>query len=90
MSQDRTFIVPEAVFSENLDGRIVIMNLELERYHSLNEVGTRMWELLAEGCSETQLIVRMLDEFDVDESVLRQDFDALVIELCSCGLLAEA
>ena len=44
-------ISPEALFQE-LDGETVLLNLQSERYYGLDDVGTRMWQLLAENGDE--------------------------------------
>ena len=43
--QDVITISPDVVFRD-LDGEAVLLNLALGIYFGLNEVGTRMWNLL--------------------------------------------
>jgi hypothetical protein len=48
---------------------------------TLNEVGGEVWKLLPLVADEEELIARLLDEYDVEESVLRQDVEAFLGEL---------
>jgi hypothetical protein len=65
----------------------VLLNLESERYYILDDVGTRMWELLTELGDVTATAERLLDEYDVDEALLRRDLASLVNELAEAGLI---
>jgi hypothetical protein len=44
----------------------VMLNVDTGRYHSLNDVGSRIWELLEAPQTPAQLRDRLLEEFDVD------------------------
>jgi hypothetical protein len=48
---------------------------------TLNEVGGEVWKLLPLVADEEELIARLLEEYDVEESVLRQDVEAFLGEL---------
>ncbi|NJL60696.1 MAG: PqqD family protein [Methylacidiphilales bacterium] len=39
--------IPENVLAQELNGEIVILNMDSETYYSLNSVGSRIWQLLA-------------------------------------------
>ena len=43
---DRRLTVPEHVASRDLDGELVLLNYDSETYFGLDEVGTRIWEVL--------------------------------------------
>ncbi len=38
------FSIPENVLSQEVNGEIVLLNIENESYYSLNAVGSRMWQ----------------------------------------------
>ena len=46
ISFDSKVRVPEDVLVSELDGESVLLNLKSECYFGLDEVGTRLWELL--------------------------------------------
>lgn len=67
--------IPDDVVFRDLAGEAVILNLARGTYFGLNEVGTRMWNLLAEHGSSEQALAVLLEEYKVEEAPLRQDID---------------
>jgi hypothetical protein len=63
---------PEMVTS-NIDGEIVMMSIENGEYYGLDEIGSRIWELLETPISADKLISCLLIEFDVEEVVCKTD-----------------
>ena len=83
----RVAIPPDVLFRE-LDGESVLLDLQSERYYSLDDVGTRMWELLAE-CGDVAMVVeQMMEGYDVDEATLHRDLANLINQLAEEGLLS--
>lgn len=75
------------VISQTLGKEAVLLHLETEVYYSLDETGLRMWQLIGEYGEQQAIISRMQEEFDVDETTLKNDFSRLVDELIKEGLL---
>ncbi len=71
----------EDVLVRALDGEAVLLDLGSGTYFGLNEVGARVWELLAEGSTVGAIRQALLAEFDVEEQVLEADVGALLAEL---------
>ena len=84
---DHRVVVPEHVASRDLDGELVLLNYDSETYYGLDEVGTRMWEVLQEAPSIEAAIGRLLEEFDVTDERLREDVEQLVGRLVDGGLV---
>ena len=79
--------MPAEVMSTEVEGEAVLLNLEIGQYYSLDEVGTRMWALLAQHGQIEPVVQAMLDEYDAGEGELRRDLVELVEELAAHGLL---
>ena len=75
------------VLFQELEGEMVLLNLETERYYGLDDVGTRFWQLLTEHGDIEHVLTQMIAEFDVDEATIRADVEKLVSELSTAGLL---
>ena len=56
---------------------------------NLNASGKRMFELILEGKSEDEIIVDMLNEYDVDDVMLRSSLNDLIGKLKAENLIAE-
>ena len=82
----RVAIPPDVLFQE-LEGACVLLNLDTERYYSLDDVGTRMWQVMAEHNDVATVVEQLLDEYDVHEATLRHDLANLIAELTEEGLI---
>jgi coenzyme PQQ synthesis protein D (PqqD) len=78
---------PDYVLVQELEGEAVLLNLEGERYYSLDDVGTRMWNVLTTAPSIGAAHGALLDEYQVDSERLEQDLLELVERLASDGLV---
>jgi hypothetical protein len=59
----------------------VLLNLRTKRYFSLNETGTRVWELLLEGRTEEEIVRTMTQEYDVTEDAARRETAEVIAAL---------
>jgi hypothetical protein len=80
---------PDVVYQE-VEGELVLLDLETEATYALNEVGARCWELLADHDDLDAVVVALLEEFDVDEATLRADLDKLLARLRAADLVRAA
>ena len=76
----------EVLFQE-LDGEAVLLDLASESYFGLDDVGTRIWQLLQEHGSLRTVFDTMLDEFDVEPARLEEDLLKHVGDLADAGLV---
>jgi Coenzyme PQQ synthesis protein D (PqqD) len=67
---------------------VVLLNIENESYYSLDNVGSRMWQLLTEHQDMENVMSQLLQNFRIDESTLSQDLIELIEELIQEDLLA--
>jgi hypothetical protein len=87
ISLDDTPVIGEDVVFRELEGEIVILNLEKGEYFGVDDVGTRVWTLLAEGRSLRQVADMMVSEYDVPRETVAADLLRLAGELISHGLI---
>ena len=83
---DHVTISREVLFQE-LDGEAVLLDLASESYFGLDDVGTRIWQLLQEHGSLRKVFDIMLEEFDVQPERLEQDLLKHIGELADAGLV---
>ena len=84
--QDRVRI-PDQVLLSGLQAESILLNLDSERYFGLDEVGTRMLNLLNTSDSIEVAYNTLLEEYDVDEEKLKKDLSAIIEQLASQGLI---
>ena len=80
-------VAPDVLFNE-LDGEAVVLNLTTGKYFGLNEVGTRMWALLAVHATVDVVYRSLLAEYDVSADSLQHDLVKLVDDLAGQGLVS--
>jgi hypothetical protein len=87
MNLDQTVAFSERVISQEVTGETVILDLESECYFGLDEVGTRIWQLIRDSGELRAIYNTLLDEYDVEASRLRTDLEALITDACERGLI---
>jgi hypothetical protein len=71
-------------------GESVLLDVVHGKYHTLNEVGTRIWELLATPTTVAAIVRRVCTEYDIDgpeADRVASDVSALIRQLRKSGLL---
>jgi Coenzyme PQQ synthesis protein D (PqqD) len=87
MNLNQTITLSPDVISQEVSGETVLLDLESENYFGLDEVGTRIWQLIKET-NDLQIIFNtLLDEYEVKEDRLQQDLDVLLSEISGLGLV---
>ena len=89
MSPSQRLRISDAAVVRDLDGESVILNIDSGIYFGLDQVGTRIWQLIGQY-GEVDSILRVLeDEYDADRRVLRADLEALIGVLIEKQLVTE-
>lgn len=73
--------------SSVLDDEEVILNLENGTYYGLNPVGARVWRLLQEPSTLTEICDALEAEFDAERERIQRDVVALLHDLKEEGLI---
>ncbi len=79
--------IPDDVLISKLQEESVILNLASERYYGLDDVGTRILSVLTTSESIEAAYQTLLQEYDVDGHVLRQDLLEIVENLYKQGII---
>ena len=87
MNLNQTITLSPDVISQEVSGETVLLDLESENYFGLDEVGTRIWQLIKETNDLEAIFNTLLAEYDVSEERLQGDLDALLGEIAGRGLV---
>jgi hypothetical protein len=85
-SISRIRVLPDSLVNE-AGGESIVLNLRTGAHYALDEVGTRMWTVLASSGSIENALDELLSEYDVDEVRLRGDLQNLAANLAEIGLV---
>ncbi|MBL8482026.1 MAG: lasso peptide biosynthesis PqqD family chaperone [Rhodocyclaceae bacterium] len=80
---------PDLVATD-MDGETVMMSVERGEYYGLKGVGSRVWELLAQPASVTDLAQTICAEYAIDEPACRADLADFIDDLLKNGLVRAA
>jgi hypothetical protein len=79
-------IDPAAVCAQVDDGA-VLLNVDTGIYYGLDQVGSRVWEIIGAGATDDSLVDQLSQEYSVDRETLRFDVATLLSELQAKGLV---
>ena len=65
--------ISDEVLVRHLQGETVLLDLKSQHYFGLDEVGTRLWQLLAEHGETRAVVDAMVAEFDVERARVEGD-----------------
>jgi len=88
MNLNQKITLSPDVISQEVSGETVLLDLESENYFGLDEVGTRIWQLIKEKEDLQAIYTTLLDEYEVEESRLQADLEALSGEISKLGLVS--
>lgn len=75
------------VLYHDLQGEVVILDLNSELYFGLNPVGTRIWHFLEERGSLQRVVNSLVEEYDVTRARCADDLLGFVAQMLEKGLL---
>lgn len=85
--EQKVTISPE-VLSQEVDGETVLLDLQSESYFGLDDVGSRIWQLLQENSTLQAVFDTLLDEYEVDEQQLAEDLRQHLAKLVDAKLIS--
>lgn len=80
----------EDVYSTWFDDNLIMMSVRKGRYYGLNEVGSRIWELLEHSTTEAEVAGKVLAEYEVAPEICANEVREFLTRLRERGLLIEA
>lgn len=86
LSESKICAVKDQV-SSNLGNETVILHIKTGSYYGLNEIGTRIWNLIQTPQSFSSVRNAILSEYDVAKPQLETDLETLFNDLLKKGLV---
>ena len=87
MELNSKIVLSDDVISQEVSGETVLLDLASENYFGLDEVGTRIWQLIQQNGDLEFIVKTLLDEYDVAEDTLKADVEKLLTEISDLGLI---
>ena len=83
----QTIDISSETLTQEVGGETVILDLKSETYFGLDEVGTRIWQLLVEQEDMQSITATMLNEYDVEVEQVEKDVQNLLTQLDKAGIV---
>ncbi len=78
----------DTVFAQEVDGEMVLLDMNSENYFGLDKVGSSIWQAIeAENGALDRVLEVLLEEYDVEEDLLKADLMVFVEKLVESGLV---
>lgn len=87
MDLNRTITFADTVFAQEVDGEMVLLDMESENYFGLDEVGTSIWQAMQENADLEKVFAALLEQYEVSQEVLKSDLLAFIQRLEESGLV---
>ena len=87
MNLDQKVTFAETVFAQEVDGEMVLLDMESENYFGLDEVGTAIWQAMQEKETLKEVFEVLLEQYEVEDEMLENDLSDFVGKLVESGLV---
>jgi hypothetical protein len=87
ISPDIVVAQVEEIVSSDLDGETVMMSIKNGKYYGMDAIGSRIWALIKQPLSVSELCDILLGEFDVDREQCEKDVLGFLNELVEGNLV---
>lgn len=68
-------------------GEVIMLDLDTDRYLSLNGVGTRIWQMLTQGMTGQQIVQQLVQEYDVSLPAAERDVTTFLQQLAEMEII---
>ena len=87
MNLDQKVTFADTVFAQEVDGEMVLLDMESENYFGLDEVGTSIWQAMQDKETLKEVFEVLLEQYEVEAEVLENDLSSFVEKLVESGLV---
>ncbi|WP_373033782.1 PqqD family protein [Sulfurovum sp.] len=87
MNLNQKITFADTVFAQEVDGEMVLLDMESENYFGLDEVGTAIWQAMQEKETLQEVFEVLLEQYEVEAEVLERDLSDFVGKLLESSLV---
>lgn len=86
-TKDRIYQRTANTFSGKLQDEIIMLDVKLGKYFTLNQVAARIWEMLIVPKTEEEICEALLAEYEVEEKECRAEVIEYLEKMIQFGLV---
>ena len=84
---DEVVVRADDLVSSRLDGETVLMSVDQGKYFGLDNVGSHIWDMIAQPRTVRQICDELMKQFKVDRAVCEADVTGFLEELQARSML---
>ncbi len=88
MDLNQKVIFSDTVFGQEVDGEMVLLDMNSENYFGLDEVGTAIWQVMQEKKLLRDVHADLLEQYEVEPEMLERDLLDFAEKLAESGLVS--
>ncbi len=77
----------DEILFQDIEDELIILNISDENYLGLDQVGTRMWNVLLNCNTTKDAYDQLLEEYDVEPTTLKKDLNNFINNLLENNLV---
>jgi hypothetical protein len=90
MKKDTILSRSEDYLSNEIDGEIVMMNIETGMYVSMNATGKSVWDILENPASISDILTALTKEYEIDAETCQKDVTPFIEQMIEKKILQVA
>ncbi|MFW5886210.1 MAG: lasso peptide biosynthesis PqqD family chaperone [Bacteroidota bacterium] len=63
----------EGLIEGNVDNEVLLLSIDSGKYYGLDDIGTRIWEMLGKPMKIVDIVAVLQKEYNVDEQICREE-----------------
>ena len=87
MNLNQKITFADTVFAQEVDGEMVLLDMQSENYFGLDEVGTVIWQAMQDQRCLKDILLVLMEQYDVKEDILEKDLLTFTHALVENGLI---
>ncbi len=87
MNLNQKITFADTVFAQEVDGEMVLLDMNSENYFGLDAVGTDIWQAMQEKETLQEVLEVLLEQYEVESDVLEKDLADFVAKLVESELV---
>jgi len=77
----------QELLQSEIDGETIMMSIDNGKYYGLNTVASRIWDLIKEEPLFSELIFKLIEEYNIEKSQCEIDTKEFVLNLLENNLI---
>ncbi len=87
IAQNARIVRRPPVLSTEVEGEVVMMDMENGLYYGLDAIGTDIWQRLEEPMTVGELVAGLSQSYAADREIIERDVSALLLRMAEHGLI---